>query len=258
MIAILDLVSPAATLVEALEPIRADPSRSAVLLDIDGTLAPIVRHAADAHVPEATRSLLIEIARRYRRRRLRQRPARQHRAPDRRDRHDRLRRQPRRRAAAPARHEPRGRPRARRVDRARARVRRARVHERAPAPARAQRGQGRDRRVPLARGARRGGGRAGGAGDRRAGRGGGLRGALGAQGARGAPAGDARQGPRDRRAAARRRRRARRVYVGDDTTDLDAFRGLRALVESGRARAAPCAWRSAPTKRRPASRTRPT
>jgi trehalose 6-phosphate phosphatase len=37
-----------------------------VLLDIDGTLAPIVRHEADAHVPEATRSLLIEIARRYR------------------------------------------------------------------------------------------------------------------------------------------------------------------------------------------------
>jgi trehalose 6-phosphate phosphatase len=39
---------------------------SAVLLDIDGTLAPIVRHAADAHVPEATRTLLIEIAKRYR------------------------------------------------------------------------------------------------------------------------------------------------------------------------------------------------
>jgi trehalose 6-phosphate phosphatase len=66
MIAILDIVSPAATLVEALEPIRADPARSAVLLDIDGTLAPIVRHATDAHVPEATRSLLIEIASRYR------------------------------------------------------------------------------------------------------------------------------------------------------------------------------------------------
>ncbi len=64
--AILDLVSPAATLVEALEPIRSDPARSAVLLDIDGTLAPIVRHAADAHVPEATRGLLIEISRRYR------------------------------------------------------------------------------------------------------------------------------------------------------------------------------------------------
>jgi trehalose 6-phosphate phosphatase len=59
-------VSPAATLVEALEPLRADPAHGAVLLDIDGTLAPIVRHAADAHVPEATRSLLIEIAKRYR------------------------------------------------------------------------------------------------------------------------------------------------------------------------------------------------
>ena len=35
-------------------------------MDIDGTLAPIVRHAADAHVPQATRTLLIEIARRYR------------------------------------------------------------------------------------------------------------------------------------------------------------------------------------------------
>jgi trehalose 6-phosphate phosphatase len=53
-------------LVEALEPLRSDPSSSAVLLDIDGTLAPIVRHAADAHVPEATRALLIEIAKRYR------------------------------------------------------------------------------------------------------------------------------------------------------------------------------------------------
>jgi trehalose 6-phosphate phosphatase len=66
MRAILEIVSPAATLVEALEPIHADPARGAVLLDIDGTLAPIVRHAADAHVPEATRTLLIEIAKRYR------------------------------------------------------------------------------------------------------------------------------------------------------------------------------------------------
>jgi trehalose 6-phosphate phosphatase len=65
MSAILDPVSPAATLVEALEQIRSDPARAAVLLDIDGTLAPIVRHAADAHVPEATRALLIEIARIY-------------------------------------------------------------------------------------------------------------------------------------------------------------------------------------------------
>jgi trehalose 6-phosphate phosphatase len=62
---ILKTVSPAATLVEALEPLRSDPDRGAILLDIDGTLAPIVRHATDAHVPEATRSLLIEIAKRY-------------------------------------------------------------------------------------------------------------------------------------------------------------------------------------------------
>jgi trehalose 6-phosphate phosphatase len=59
-------VSSAATLVEALEPLRSNPQRSAILLDIDGTLAPIVRHAADATVPEATRGLLIQIARRYR------------------------------------------------------------------------------------------------------------------------------------------------------------------------------------------------
>ncbi len=58
-------MSPAATLVEALGPIRSEPSRAAVLLDIDGTLAPIVRHAGDAHVPEATRTVLIEVSRRY-------------------------------------------------------------------------------------------------------------------------------------------------------------------------------------------------
>jgi trehalose 6-phosphate phosphatase len=62
---ILELVSGAATIAQALERIRDETARSAVLLDIDGTLAPIVRHAADAHVPEATRSLLIEISRRY-------------------------------------------------------------------------------------------------------------------------------------------------------------------------------------------------
>jgi len=30
------------------------------------------------------------------------------------------------------------------------------------------------------------------------------------------------------------------MYVGDDTTDLDAFRGLRALVESGALASALC------------------
>src|SRR5450755_4621420 len=50
---------------ELLEPLRSDPAGSAILLDIDGTLAPIVRHASDANVPEVTRLRLIELARRY-------------------------------------------------------------------------------------------------------------------------------------------------------------------------------------------------
>ncbi|MDX6685701.1 MAG: trehalose 6-phosphate phosphatase [Baekduia sp.] len=56
---------PAATLDDVLAPLLADPGRAAVLLDIDGTLAPIVRHADDAHVPEPTRAPLIAIAKRY-------------------------------------------------------------------------------------------------------------------------------------------------------------------------------------------------
>jgi trehalose 6-phosphate phosphatase len=58
-------MSAAATLAEALAPLRADPARAAILLDIDGTLAPIVRHADDAHVPEPTRAQLIAVAKRY-------------------------------------------------------------------------------------------------------------------------------------------------------------------------------------------------
>jgi len=54
-----------ALLSDALGPIRADPARAALLFDIDGTLAPIVEHAADARVPERTRQLLTQIARRY-------------------------------------------------------------------------------------------------------------------------------------------------------------------------------------------------
>jgi trehalose 6-phosphate phosphatase len=50
---------------QALAPLRADPASAAILLDIDGTLAPIVEHAGDANVPEATRHLLIALARRY-------------------------------------------------------------------------------------------------------------------------------------------------------------------------------------------------
>ncbi|MEJ7797251.1 MAG: trehalose-phosphatase [Solirubrobacteraceae bacterium] len=58
-------MSATAALDEALAPLRADPARAAVLLDIDGTLAPIVRHADDAHVPEPTRGQLIAVAKRY-------------------------------------------------------------------------------------------------------------------------------------------------------------------------------------------------
>ena len=54
-----------ALLSDAVAPLRADPARAAILFDIDGTLAPIVVNAADARVPESTRSLLAQIARKY-------------------------------------------------------------------------------------------------------------------------------------------------------------------------------------------------
>jgi trehalose 6-phosphate phosphatase len=50
---------------EAVAPLRSDPAHTALLFDIDGTLAPIVRHASDASVPEETRRRLIVLARRY-------------------------------------------------------------------------------------------------------------------------------------------------------------------------------------------------
>ena len=56
---------PTATLEELLRPLRDDPARSAVLLDVDGVLAPIVQHPDDAHMPETTRRPLIEVAKRY-------------------------------------------------------------------------------------------------------------------------------------------------------------------------------------------------
>src|SRR3954452_13603051 len=62
---ILGAVSAALTLAEALEAVRADPSRSAILLDVDGTLAPTARHAAAPHVQEVTRPQLLEVSRRY-------------------------------------------------------------------------------------------------------------------------------------------------------------------------------------------------
>jgi trehalose 6-phosphate phosphatase len=50
---------------ELLQPLRDAPDRSAVLLDVDGVLAPIVQQPDDAHMPETTRRPLIEVARRY-------------------------------------------------------------------------------------------------------------------------------------------------------------------------------------------------
>jgi trehalose 6-phosphate phosphatase len=49
----------------AVEPLRADPGRAAILTDVDGTVAPIVDRPEDAAVPEVTRELLRELSRRY-------------------------------------------------------------------------------------------------------------------------------------------------------------------------------------------------
>jgi trehalose 6-phosphate phosphatase len=50
---------------ELLEPLRAEPQASAILCDVDGTLAPIVARPDDATVPEETRATLSELATRY-------------------------------------------------------------------------------------------------------------------------------------------------------------------------------------------------
>lgn len=52
-------------LAEALRPLTEDPAGAAVFCDIDGTLAPIVQRAEDAHVREETSLLLGRLARRY-------------------------------------------------------------------------------------------------------------------------------------------------------------------------------------------------
>ena len=55
----------AETLAAALRPVTKDPARAAILCDIDGTLAPIVMRAEDAHVPDKASRLLGRAARRY-------------------------------------------------------------------------------------------------------------------------------------------------------------------------------------------------
>jgi trehalose 6-phosphate phosphatase len=55
----------ASTLANALKPLTEDPRRAGIFLDVDGTLAPIVGRAEDAHVPEKTSRALAALARRY-------------------------------------------------------------------------------------------------------------------------------------------------------------------------------------------------
>jgi len=55
----------AETLAAALRPVTNDPSRAAILCDIDGTLAPIVTRAEEAHVPDKASRLLGRATRRY-------------------------------------------------------------------------------------------------------------------------------------------------------------------------------------------------
>ena len=50
---------------ELLAPFLDRPDRSALVFDVDGTLAPIVLRPEDAEVPAATRALLEALARRY-------------------------------------------------------------------------------------------------------------------------------------------------------------------------------------------------
>ncbi len=50
---------PASSLASAIAPLRAEPARTALLFDVDGTLAPIVRDPQAASVPELTRRRLI-------------------------------------------------------------------------------------------------------------------------------------------------------------------------------------------------------
>lgn len=51
---------------DSLARLAEDPLRSAILLDVDGTLAPIVARPADARVPDRTRVALVSLATRYR------------------------------------------------------------------------------------------------------------------------------------------------------------------------------------------------
>jgi trehalose 6-phosphate phosphatase len=49
----------------SLAPLRGEPGRTAILTDVDGTLAPIVERAEDAAVPAAARQALAALSERY-------------------------------------------------------------------------------------------------------------------------------------------------------------------------------------------------
>lgn len=55
----------AAEIAAALSPITAEPDHTAVLLDLDGTLAPIVPRPEESAVPAATRDLVARVAGRF-------------------------------------------------------------------------------------------------------------------------------------------------------------------------------------------------
>jgi trehalose 6-phosphate phosphatase len=48
-----------------LAPLRADPARAAILTDVDGTLAPIAARAEEAAVPPGAREVLVRLSERY-------------------------------------------------------------------------------------------------------------------------------------------------------------------------------------------------
>jgi trehalose-phosphatase len=58
-------VSPETETGAALQPLRADPARAAILTDVDGTLAPIVERPEQAAVPERAGELLEALSKRF-------------------------------------------------------------------------------------------------------------------------------------------------------------------------------------------------
>ncbi len=240
-----------------LAPLSQDPARGAILLDIDGTLAPIVERAENAHVREESSKLLGRLARRYR-----------------------LVACISGRSAAEARRlvgvgsiayagshgaelldagatKPQDRPRLRELGGPRAPLRRRAGHARAAGAARAPGGQGADRGLPLARHARRGRLPHPARGPGRRGRVGRLRHALGAQGARGAPAGPRGQGPG--RADALREVPARRPRCTPATTPPTSTPSPPcARCATTGSWTPPSAWASARTRDRRRSSSSPT